>query len=129
MRERNKKIIRYSLIASVSLIIIFFVYFFYLFITVEGRIIEDKLFLGFVCEIRPLCWVGDSTTWPCEGIDLARKENHELVDPNSIELANWKGYQGCNKSTEGYIEIVKSTGRINKRITGVKSCSCKGLFG
>jgi len=99
--------------------------YFYLFISIDGRIVEDKPFLEKMCKIKPLCSIGTGAGFPCEvGVDISED------DPTYKKLISWKGFKGCNESTKGYIEIKgEFTGRLKKRIKGIKTCGCENIIG
>ncbi len=139
MKKENKKILKTSGTIIGVLILIFLLYFAYLFVTVEGRIVEDEPLLELACKMRPLCDFGTGSFHGCEtikksnnnilfSIDKTLSEGKSLEDFNQKELANWKGYKGCNNLTPFYTET-ENDYYIHKGIQGINSCSCKNLFG
>jgi len=93
---------------------------------IGGKIVEGKPDLKRICDAQIGCKViNTSATYPCEvGVSTS------ATDSNYVDLISWSGYKGCNSSTRGYVEIQKSfSNGVNKRITGMETCSCEMWFG
>jgi hypothetical protein len=71
---------------------------FVLFYPINGEIVQGKPFLKFICFSNLWCEYGPSRYY-CE-VGLNIEEDHPLY----TKLTNWKGFQGCNESTNGFEE-------------------------
>ncbi|MBI2575590.1 hypothetical protein HYV84_00090 [Candidatus Woesearchaeota archaeon] len=91
------------------IVLIYFLIFF-IFRPFQGAITEDSPFMRTLCKMQAACHAG-SGPYSCS----PRGENKELE--------KWKGYKGCNESTNGYETSSNNRGYIN-----VESCNCGGLM-
>lgn len=81
----------------------------------NGNIVEGEPLYRLSCSIQPKCKILENTVNSCIKADkLTQEEKNKLKeheDQITYSLIHWKGYKGCNSSTNGYIKGYKESTR------------------
>lgn len=107
-------------IIIVSILVLLVIYFltFVIIRPFDNMIVEDRPIMEMLCEMQARC-NSVNISWSCDGIDQAIQEGQPVKGWKHKKIANWKGYKGCNESSQGF---------IGNNIILKESCSCGGLM-
>ena len=99
-------------------------------IDVHNMIVEGDPELEKLCESKLGCYISVDTDTSCnKELDqmistqqIDKLYEQKLIGSDTYNLANWKGYHGCNESTKGYSANEKNI------LKNIKKCICPPLF-
>ncbi len=120
IKSRGEKILfGIGLFVIIIFILLFITFILIIFIRpIDGMITEDRPIFEKLCEFQLKCYSSPTTVYCNENWDTQYDKLSNKEKRRADRLFAWRGYHGCNESTEGF--FISGNNYIK-----IKTCGCE----